>query len=309
MSKSKKAERREARKNMVRQAEAAQVKKVVTITFIDQVKSFFSSLAWITFITGIIISILCGFAVEDFQTSRALWCTVYITVIIVMMGIVIPSKDDESEAIKRARLLKEAKKSKFSDSLGCMTIGAIFISVGIVNFFMITSWSFGLGNLKTAEYVLGMIAWTFLGGHILVFSISNDIKYRKILAEEAAGATFVELPPDKDEEEFARLVAEAGNDAPFNTDSHPNNIDAENDYIDDPDYDYTPNRRNACRVPTFALDSRPNNVDAENSYIDDPDYERGENRYNCHRSPATRRNSRQSNALSSDDSFYDEVQY
>ena len=87
-------------------------------------------------------------------------------------------------------------------------------------------------------------------------------------------------------------------------------MDAENDYIDDPDYDYTPNRRNDRRVPTFALDSRPNNFDAENSYIDDPDYDRGQSRYNCHRSPAPKKNSRRSsNYSSSDDSFYDEVQY
>lgn len=117
------------------------------------------------------------------------------------------------------------------------------------------------------------------------------------------------LPPDEDGEDWGRIIAERRGGVVSTDGSHSDNMDAENDYIDDPDYDYTPNGRNAHRVPTFVLDSRLNNVDAENSYIDNPDYERGENRYNCHRSPATQRNSRQSNALSSDDSFYDEVQF
>lgn len=299
-----KSEKRAARKEMVRQAELARQAKTQTLS--NKFSIFLTRSSYTMFIGGIAISWLLSLALDDFSFSQGAWCSVYLAIILFTVGVQF-SEDNEPEAIKRAKLLKEAKENKDSDSSGCMSIGGIFIVLGITNY--LYSLDFDWPNLSAIEHILGAIAWTFAGVSIIKSCILDIIRYKKVLAEEASGATFVELPPDEGEEELARLIAEEEG-APFTNDSHPNNMDAENDYIDDPDYDYTPNRRNDRRVPTFALDSRPNNFDAENSYIDDPDYDRGQSRYNCHRSPAPKKNSRRSsNYSSSDDSFYDEVQY
>lgn len=302
---SKKSQKRAARKEMIRRAELVRKAEVK-----EQFKAFWGWMSLAVLLTGALISWLCSFAIEDFSTSSAIWCSVYAAAILFVIWIHVPSTEQESESVKKARLLKEAKeKGAVNNSCGCMSIGGMFLGVGFFNFLMLYNWNFNILNLERLSYLLGMIAWTFAGGSIVLHFAFNLIKYKKVLAEEAAGARFVELPPDEGEEELARLMAEEEG-VPFTTDSHPNNMDAENDYIDDPDYDYGLTSSNGRRVPTFALDSHYNNTDAENDYIDDPHYDRGQNRYNCHRSPAPRSNSRRSNSSShSDDSFYDEIQY
>lgn len=266
----KKSEKCAARKEMVRQAELARQTKTQTLS--NKFSIFLTRSSYTMFIGGIAISCLLSLALDDFSFSQGAWCSVYLAIILFTVGVQF-SEDNESEEIKRAKLLKDAKESKTSDSYGCMSVGVVFISFGIINYFLIHNFNFNWPNLSTLEHILGAIAWTFAGVSIIKSCILNIIRYKKVLAEEAAGATFVELPPDEGEEELARLIAEEEG-VPFTNDSHPNNMYAENDYIDD------------------------------------PDYERGENRYNCHRSPAPKKNSRRSsNYSSSDDSFYDEVQF
>ena len=304
-----KSEKRAARKEMIRQAELARQAKENTP--MRKMARFFGWATLAVFVGGLFISVICSFVIYRFNFGAAMLCSIYAAAICINIWIAIPC-DDESEDVKRAKLLKEAKEEDaVSGVLKAIFDGLIFTLVGVAHlcFAIFTdSLKIDAEHLGGLVCLLGTIFWGMLGLRVVCTSIGCLFSYKKVLAEEAAGAIFVELPPDEDEEEFARLIAEEEG-APFNTDSHPNNMDAENDYIDDPDYDYTPNHRNGRCVPTFALDSRPNNFDAENSYIDDPDYDYGQSRYNCHRSPATQRNSRQPNDSSSDDSFYDEVQF
>ena len=340
---SKRSEQRAARKEMVMQAELARNR-----TSTNSLNSFFGRAALVTILSGVFVPILCSVTIEGFDFLSAFFCFAYMAVIFVSLWIFTLTGDDESEDIKKAKLLREAKKEDaVSSSLIGIAIGTVFLVIGIVHcyFAMSVERKIDVWHLSLPAYILGTIAWGELGLRIIFVSLKTLIDYKKVLAEEAAGTIFVALPPDEEDEEFALLVAQEEGRVPFTNDSRPNNIDAENSYIDDPDYDNIPNRSNSRRVPTFARDSRPNNVDAENSYIDDPDYDnipnrsnsrrvptfardsrpnnadaensyiddpdydRRHNRHNCYRSPALQSNSRQSNSSYADDSFYDEVQY
>lgn len=308
---SKKSERRAARKEMVRQAELARQAKENTP--MHKMARFFGWATLAVFTGGLFISVICSFLIYRFNFGAAMLCSIYAAAICINIWIAIPC-DDESEDVKRAKLLKEAKEEDaVSGSLKAIFGGLIVTLIGVAHlcFAIFTdSLKIDAEHLTGLVCLLGTIAWGMLGLRVVFTCIGCLFSYKKVLAEEAAGVRFVELPPDEDEEELERIIAERMGDVPFNTDSHPNNMDAENDYIDDPDYDYGSINNNDRSVPTFALDSRPNNFDAENSYIDDPDYDRGQSRYNCHRSPAPKKNSRRSsNYSSADDSFYDEVQY
>lgn len=275
---SKKSEIRVAREEMIRQAELP--KQAKENTPMRRLSRFFGWAVPVVIVGGLFISVICAFVIYNFDLCSAWLCTAYAAAICADIWIVLAAfADTESESaeVKRAKLLRDAKEEEAVSGVLKGTFGGLivtFIGVAHLCFAIFTdSLKISAQHLGGLACLLGTIFWGMLGLRVVCIGIGLLFSYKRILAEEAAGATFIELPPDEDEEEIARLIVE---------------------------------RR--CGIVS-TNDSHPNNMDAENDYIDDPDYERGQNRYNCHRSPATQRNSRQPDASSSDDSFYDEIQF